>query len=153
MRHLLVLSLFLSCAYPFATAATTVKAQTANNTAACAAAGSPAYCQAAWVGLSDSTSGTYDPVPANVSTVNIHTLIPGGSATKVLAHFQPWFCMNPGSTTTGVGTSCNQHLQVGYNSNDSGTVNGQLNDMKGRGFDGLVVDWYGPTLNSFDQVS
>lgn len=138
---------------PLAYSATSLSSQTANNTAACAAAGSPSYCHAKWVGLSDSTSGTYDPAPGRISTVDIHSLIPGGSATKVLAHFQPWFCMNSGSTSTGVGTSCGGHLQVGYNSNDSYTVNGQLNDMRRRGFNGVVVDWYGPTLNNYDQVS
>jgi hypothetical protein len=95
----------------------------------------------------------YDPPPSNVSSVDIHSLISGGSATKVLAHFQPWFCMNSGSTSTGVGTSCGGHLQVGYNSNNSYTVNGQMNDMRRRGFNGVVVDWYGPTLNNYDQVS
>lgn len=105
------------------------------------------------MGLSDSTSGTYDVLASNVSTVDIHTLIPGGNATKVFAHFQPWFCMNAGSTATGVGTSCGSHLQVGYNSNDSATVNGQMNDMRRRGFNGVVVDWYGPTLQNYDQVS
>ncbi|MGE5206194.1 MAG: hypothetical protein ACM3PW_11290 [Chlamydiota bacterium] len=138
---------------PLAYSATSLSAQTANNTAACAAAGSPSYCQAKWVGLNDAASGMYDPPPGNVSTVDIHTLIPGGGATKVLAHFQPWFCMNSGSNSTGVGTSCGGHLQVGYNSNNSATVNGQMNDMRRRGFNGVVVDWYGPTLNNYDQVS
>ena len=150
-RFCVVFAFVLLC--PFAYSATTLSSQTANNTAACAAAASPSYCQAKWVGVSDSTSGTYDPLPGNVSTVDIHSLIPGGSATKVLAHFQTWFCMNSGSASTGVGTSCGGHLQVGYNSNDSYTVNGQLNDMRRRGLNGVVVDWYGPTLNNYDQVS
>jgi hypothetical protein len=146
------ISVFLLLWCPLAYSSTTLLGQTSNNTAACVAAGSPAYCQAKWVGLSDS-SGIYDSLAGNVSTVNIHSLVPGGTATKVLAHFQPWFCMNAGSTITGVGTSCGSHLQVGYNSNNSATVNGQMNDMLRRGFDGVVVDWYGPTLNSYDQVS
>ncbi|HKW66686.1 MAG TPA: hypothetical protein VJP04_05315, partial [Terriglobales bacterium] len=103
MRRFCVVFALLLC--PFAYSATTLSSQTANNTAACAAAASPSYCQGKWVGVSDATSGTYDPLPANVSTVDIHSLIPGGSGTKVLAHFQPWFCMNPGSASTGVGTS------------------------------------------------
>ena len=153
MRHLWVVSAFLLLLCPLAYSATSLTAQTSNNTAACATAGSPSYCQAKWVGLSDSNSGIYDLVPGNVSPVNIHSLIPGGSSTQVLAHFQPWFCMNAGSTSTGVGTSCGGHLQVGYNSNDSSAVNGQLNDMIRRGFNGVVVDWYGPTLNNYDQVT
>lgn len=105
------------------------------------------------MGLSDSSSGLYDALAGNVSQVNIHTLIPGGNATKVLAHFQPWFCMTSGSTVTGVGTSCGGHLQVGYNSNNSSLITAQMNDMHRRGFNGVAVDWYGPTLNNYDQVS
>src|SRR6185437_11837314 len=37
--------------------------------------------------------------------------------------------------------------------NNSYAVNGQINDMRQRGFNGVVVDWYGPTLNNYDQVS
>jgi hypothetical protein len=153
VRHTLVVAALLFSLCPLAFSGTSLSTQTANNTAACAAAGSPSYCQAGWAGLSDSTSGVYDPVPGNVSPVDIHTLIPGGTATKVLAHFQPWFCMNAGSTSTGVGTSCGGHLQVGYNSNSTAVVNRQLYDMRNRGFNGVVVDWYGPTLNNYDQVS
>jgi hypothetical protein len=148
-----VLSAFMLLLCPLAYSQTSLSAQTVNNTAGCAAAGSPSYCLAKWAGLSDSTSGTYDALASNVSMVDIHSLIPGGNATKVLAHFQPWFCMNTASTSTGVGTSCGSHLQVGYNSNNSSTVNGQMNDMRRRGFNGVVVDWYGPTLNNYDQVS
>lgn len=152
MRRVLVISAFLLLLCPLSYPATTLSAQTANNTAACAA-GSPSYCQAGWVGLRDTTSGLYDALPGNVSLVNIHTLIPGGTATKVLAHFQPWFCMAAGSSATGLGTSCGGHLQVGYNSNNASAINAQMNDMHRRGLNGVVVDWYGPTLNSYDQVS
>jgi hypothetical protein len=152
VRRVLLFSAFLLVC-PLVHSATSLSGQTNNNTAACATAGSPSYCQGAWTGLRDSTSGLYDALPGNVSQVNIHTLIPGGKASKVLAHFQPWFCMTAGSTATGVGTSCGGHLQVGYNSNNSSAINAQVNDMRRRGFDGVVVDWYGPTLNNYDQVS
>ncbi len=152
MRHVFAVSVFLLLC-PLAYSATSLSVQTGNNTAACASVGSPAYCQAKWLGLSDATSGLYDALAGNVSQVNIHTLIPGGNATKVLAHFQPWFCMTSGSTITGIGTSCGGHLQVGYNSNNGSLITAQMNDMHRRGFNGVAVDWYGPTLNNYDQVS
>ncbi len=148
--------LFVLCLAAAATAAaqtTTVTAQTTNNTAACAAANAPAYCKGAFAGLSDSTSGTYDAKPGNVSTVKVQSLLYPGNTTKVFAYFVPWFCMQAGSTATGVGTSCQSHLQVGYNSDDSGTVAGQMDDMVRRGFDGIAVDWYGPTLNFYNNVT
>jgi hypothetical protein len=134
-------------------AQTSLSSLTANNTAACSGANSPSYCKGGFVGLSDS-NGVFDPSPGNVSTQDIHGLISGGSATKVLAHFQTWFCMNSGSTGTGTGApTCGGHLQIGYNSNDSSAVAGQMDDMKRRGFNGVAIDWYGPTLSGYDQVS
>ncbi len=122
---------------------TTLTAQTANNTAACQSAGSPSYCQAGFTGMTDSATGTFNPAPGNVSLVNVHSLLYSGATTKMFAYYLPWFCMTSGSTTTGPGTSCDNHLQVGYTSNNSATVNGQVNDMIQRGFDGTIVDYYG----------
>jgi hypothetical protein len=139
----------------FAQRSSSLSQQTANNTSACAAAGSPSYCQAGWAGMSDAASGIYDPVPGNVSSVNAHGGFPGGKSSRIMAQFQPWFCMNPGSTQTGAGTLCGNHIQVGYNSNDSSTINGQMEDMLRRGLDGVIVDWYGSTstFDTFDQVT
>src|SRR5437868_1796853 len=91
---------------------TTLDAQTGNNTAACSAANSPSYCQAPMVGMSDPTSGTYNLAPGNVSKVDIHSMLYQGSTTKVFAYFEPWFCMNSGSTATGTGSFCTSHIQV-----------------------------------------
>jgi len=132
---------------------TTLDAQMGNNTAACGAASSPSYCKAPMVGMSDSTSGTYDLAPGNVSKVDIHSILYPNSTTKIFAYFEPWFCMNPGSTATGTGSVCTSHIQVGYNSNDAATVHGQMNDIKSRGFDGLIMDSYGPNLNFYDSVA
>ncbi len=132
---------------------TTLSAQSSNNTAACSAAGSPSYCQAGFNGLADSTSGTYDAVPGNISNVDIHNLLYAGNTTLIYSYLMPWFCMQSGSTATGTGTLCQNHLQVGYNSNDASTVDGQIGDMARRGFNGTVVDWYGPTLGFYDSVT
>ncbi|HEY0565182.1 MAG TPA: hypothetical protein VGC88_06335 [Terriglobales bacterium] len=131
---------------------TTLSHETSNNTSACDSSGTHGYCQAPFAGMSDST-GTVNPAPANVSTEDVHQLLYSGNTTKVFTHFQPWFCMNAGSLTTGPGTSCSSHIQVGYNSNDAATVAEQLADMQRRGFDGVVVDWYGAQSVPLDQTT
>ncbi len=134
---------------------TTYSNLTSNNTAACAAAGSPSYCQAGFNGMSDSTSGTYNAAPGNVSVATLQSLLYAGNSTMMFTYLMPWFCMNSGSTVTGsTSVLCDSHIQVGYNSNDSATVNGQASDMIRRGFQGVIIDWYGPTLGfPYDQVS
>jgi hypothetical protein len=147
MRSLL-LALLIALPLPQLLAQTTTySAESGNNTAACSAAGTPAYCKGGFTAMSTSGSGTYNPAPGNVSNENVHGLFYSGASTRIFTHFQPWFCMQSGSTATGTGTLCNKHLQVGYNSYDAATVNGQLNDMQRRGFDGLVVDWYATDPN------
>jgi len=95
--------------------------------------------------MSDSTSGTFNAAPGPVSHADMHSLEYGSATTALFVHFMPWFCMQPGSTATGPGTSCNSHIQVGYNSNDAATVKAQMSDMQARGFEGPIIDWYGPS--------
>jgi hypothetical protein len=123
-------------------AQTTLSEKTANNTSACS--GGSSHCQASYVGMSDATSGTYNSVPGNVSREDMHEMEYSGANTAIYAHFLPWFCVQPGSTSTGVGTTCNGHYQVGYNSNDAATVKAQMDDMQSRGIMGPIIDWYGP---------
>ncbi|MCU1284984.1 MAG: hypothetical protein JWO13_1334 [Acidobacteriales bacterium] len=132
---------------------TTLTKETSNNTSACGAANSPSYCAAAMPSMISSGSGTYNLAPGNVSSMNIHSMLYPGSSTKVFAYFEPWFCMTPGSGFAGSGSMCTGHIQVGYNSNDVATVHGQIDDMKSRGFDGLVIDSYGANLNFYDSVT
>src|SRR4051794_4973807 len=101
-------------------AQTTLADKTSNNTSACSDGSS--HCQAAYAGMSDSTSGTYNAVPGNISLQDMHEMEYSGANTAIFVHFMPWFCMQPGSTSTSVGTACNGHYQVGYNSNDAATV-------------------------------
>ncbi len=108
---------------------TTLSAQASNNTAACAAAGSPSYCQAGFNGMSDSTGNVYNAAPGHISSMSLRSALYSGNNTDVFAYLMPWFCMNPGSSNTGPGFLCGQHIQVGYNSNDAATVNGQLTDL------------------------
>jgi PKD repeat protein len=67
----------------------------------------------------------------STSKLPLRSLLYDGSTTKIYAHFMPWFGQS-------------NHMSVGYNSNDSGQVKKQVDDMQSRGIDGVVVDWYGP---------
>jgi hypothetical protein len=62
------------------------------------------------------------------------------SATELFVHFLPWF-----------GTS--GHINIGYPSNNTAQVQRQLADMASRGFDGLVVDWYGEATTTAGCVT
>src|SRR5581483_2869556 len=125
--------------------------ETSNTTSACSDSGAPAYCQAAFTPMGD-TTGIFNSAPGNISTEDVHELLYPGASTLMFTHFQPWFCMSS-SPLTGVGSSCGSHIQVGYNSNDPNTVHGQVNDMLQRGFNGTVIDYYGPTHVTEDQTT
>ena len=84
-----------------------------------------------------------------VSNENIHSLItyPGSSGVdpgmnpRIFLHVQGWFC-NP---------SCgNGHIVLGYSDNDAAHIQAAVDDMRRRGIDGVIVDWYGPTGASSD---
>jgi hypothetical protein len=82
--------------------------------------------------------------PGNVSKINIKTLLYSGATTRVGFHYVPFF-KNP---KTGSG-----HINVGYNSNDQTQVDAQIADMKSRGGDWLVVDWYGQGGKSWSTAT
>jgi len=103
--------------------------------------------------MSDSTSGLYNPAPGNVSHQTMNSLEYSGAKSAIYADFQPWFCMQSGSSVTGPGTSCNTHIQVGYNSNDPATVKAQMDDMQARGISGPIIDWYGPNSTLEESTS
>jgi PKD repeat protein len=125
----LFFSLLATATTPFK-ATTTLAAESGNNTSAAAS----------FTGQSNGNIAG-----ANVSKVPTRTLLYPGSATKIYAHFVPWF---------GFG----DHISVGYVSNDPAQVQKQVDDMVSRGLDGAVIDWYGRgTFNShfvsYDQAS
>ena len=103
---------------------TTLAIQTANNT---------------------STAGSFlaqsngNGAAANVSKVDIHSLLYPGATTKVYAHLLLWF-------------GGSNHMNVGYSSTDAKQVHRQVTDMISRGIDGVIIDWYGPN-NSIDQAT
>jgi hypothetical protein len=124
-----VSSNLVSAATPFAPT-TTLAAETGNNTSAAA---------------SFAAQSNGNMAGSNVSKVPTRTLLYPGSTAKIYAHFVPWF---------GFG----DHMNVGYNSNDPAQVQKQVTDMVSRGFDGVVIDWYGrgetnPNFVSYDQAT
>lgn len=77
--------------------------------------------------------------PAHVSKMDVHTLIPSRPNLRWFAHATPWF----GSSS---------HINIGLNYNTTSYVASMVTDMKNRGFNGVIIDWYGE--GSFeDQVA
>lgn len=103
---------------------TTLAAQTANNTSA----------SNSFTNQSNGNSGA-----ANISKVDVHSLLYSGADTKVYAHLLLWF-------------GGSNHMSVGYNSDDAGQVHNQITDMISRGINGVIIDWYGAN-NSIDDAT
>ena len=70
--------------------------------------------------------------PGHVSKTDVHTLIPSRPDLRWFAHATPWF-----------GTR--SHIDIGLTSDSTGYVAAMITDMKNRGFNGIVIDWYGQT--------
>ncbi|MBI2678901.1 MAG: PKD domain-containing protein [Candidatus Koribacter versatilis] len=98
------------------TPTTTLAAETANNTS-----GADAF----------PAQSNNNPAPSNISKLPVRSLLYAESATRIYAHFLPWF----GGAN---------HMWVGYRSDDRAQVGKQVSDMMSRGYDGAIVDWYGP---------
>lgn len=115
---------------------------TANNTAACPAAGKlPAWCKTAFTGQIDNRAGVVTPVydaPAgNVSTEDIHNYLTNGAQTRIFANFMLGYCVDTSST------HCNDNVETGYLSDDAATVAAQAADLEQRHFDGAEMSWEG----------
>lgn len=99
--------------------ATTLSAETSNNTAA------PAT-------INTTTAG--NAASGNVSKLPLRSLLYPGSQTRIYAALMGWF-----------GKS--SHISVGYNSKDSVQMERQVTDMMSRGIDGAILAWYGQGPN------
>ena len=73
--------------------------------------------------------------PGHVSKMDVHTLIPSRPDLRWFAHATPWF---------GGGS----HISIGLNNNTTTYVAAMITDMKNRGFNGVVIDWYGQTSST-----
>jgi hypothetical protein len=72
--------------------------------------------------------------PCHVSNVSVHTLIAGYTG-KWYAHIVPWFRLGGGGG----------HIDIGLNSNSIAWAQASTLDQQARGFDGIMIDWYGPS--------
>src|SRR5690348_2748255 len=69
--------------------------------------------------------------PGHVSKTDVHTLIPSRPDLRWFAHASPWF-----------GDS-GSNIKIGLTNNTSAYVAAMITDMKNRGFNGVIIDWYG----------
>lgn len=125
------------------TSTTPIAAITGHNTSASAAYNQAGFAAnfgtSTWISQAGATMAvdpskmdlSLNPItPAHVSHVDVHTLVPSRPDLRWFAHATPWF-----------GPS--NHIDIGINSNTDAYIAAMLDDMIGRGFDGVVVDWYG----------
>jgi hypothetical protein len=116
---------------------------TSNNTSACSANGVPTVgCNGVGSmpfltnpGNTGAQTTTVDPLPTQVSTVSIKSLLYSGSTTRIMAEYQPWFC--------NTSNPCNGHQVNGMEESTAAQVLEQAEWMKTLGVDVTDVDYYG----------
>ncbi len=107
---------------------TTLSAETSNNTAA---ANSFPGCEITTV-TNGQCVDNGNLKASNVSKVDVHTLLsPSQQGAKIYTTYIPYWVH---------GT----HPNIGYSSQDPNQVAKEIVDLTSRGFDGVLVDWYGP---------
>ncbi len=107
---------------------TTLTIETTNNTSA---ASSFPGCEITTV-TNGQCVDNGDLKASNVSKVDVHTMLsPSQQGTKIYATYIPYWVH---------GT----HPNIGYSSQDPNQVTKEIADLTSRGFDGVLVDWYGP---------
>jgi len=107
---------------------TTLAAQTGNNTAA---ANSFPGCEITTV-TNGQCVDNGDLRASNVSKVDVHTLLSESQqGAKIYTTYIPYWVH---------GT----HPNIGYSSQDHNQVAREITDLTSRGFDGVLIDWYGP---------
>ncbi len=107
---------------------TTLTAETSNNTAA---ANSFPGCEITTV-TNGQCVDNGDLAASNVSKVDVHTLLTASQqGAKIYTTYIPYWVH---------GT----HPNIGYSSQDHNQVAKEIADLSSRGFDGVLIDWYGP---------
>ena len=107
---------------------TTLTAQTSNNTAT---ANSFPGCEITTVTQGQCVNNG-DLKASNISKVDVHTLLSESQqGAKIYTTYIPYWVH---------GT----HPNIGYSSQDPNQVTKEITDLTSRGFDGVLVDWYGP---------
>ncbi len=106
------------------------------------------------------------PIGEMVSKVDIHSLLYSGNQTLILAGYQPWFEVChfngpfqtnyplPSSSSFPAGgyQTCNGTAEIGYDNGDQTYIQ-QLADLSSRGFNGIIIDWYGQANTHNDSVT
>lgn len=106
---------------------TTLTAQTSNNTSA---ANSFPGCEITTVTYGQCVDNG-DLKASNISKVDVHTLLsPSQQGAKVYTTYIPYWVHG-------------SHPNIGYSSQDPHQVTKEIADLTSRGFDGVIVDWYG----------
>jgi len=122
------LHLFLDNNYQSIIPTTTLNAETSNNTAA---ANSFPGCEITTI-TDGQCVGNGDLAASNISKVDVHTLLlPSQQGAKIYTIYIPYW---------GHGT----HPNIGFSSQDANQVTKEIQDLTSRGFDGVLIDWYGP---------
>ncbi len=107
---------------------TTLTAETTNNTSA---ANSFPGCEITTV-TNGQCVDNGDLKASNISKVDVHNLLsPSQQGAKIYTTYIPYWVH---------GT----HPNIGYSSQDPNQVTREITDLTSRGFDGVIVDWYGP---------
>jgi len=107
---------------------TTLHAETSNNSSA---ADSFPGCEITTV-TDGQCVDNGDLKASNISKVNVHTLLsPSQQGAKIYTTYIPYWVH---------GT----HPNIGYSSQDPNHVAKEIVDLTSRGFDGVLIDWYGP---------
>jgi hypothetical protein len=110
---------------PLPSPTTTLQAETGNNTSAADS----------FVRQTNGNIGA-----GNVSKLPLRSLLYGGSNTKIYVTWLGWFGRQ-------------DHMSVGYNSEDPAEVHNQVQDMISRGVDGAIAAWYGAGYTSIDTAT
>lgn len=110
---------------PFPPVTTTLQAETGNNTSA-----ADSFVR--------QTNGNAN--SGNVSKLPLRSLLYNGANTKMYVTWLGWFGRQ-------------DHMSVGYNSDDPAQVHKQVADMMSRGIDGAISAWYGASNTSIDKAT
>jgi len=156
-----VVCLLLASQISQAQSATTLDAETGNDTPACSGLSDPlgnhTYCTGNLIGFSTASTNTHtqtqlvDAIAGHMSTLPLSTWLPAGPSTKFIAPYQPWFCTAGGGSGPYNGSPlqfCNipssgGHEVVGYDESTAQVVAAQHNQMVSLGYWAVSPDWYG----------
>lgn len=94
--------------------------------------------------------------PGNISKVDTRTLLYPGAQTKIYVELQAWFCHNPSNLgsdgkldpTRSFDPGCQSHIDIGSNSTSQTYMNNAVAEMRSRGIQGAILNWYGQGHNT-----